>query len=88
MMRASGVDTGSSEKHLAISTVTLTRKQIEILRCVAGVRTALHVSGDGKVSHSVSSVLRELLEEARPRLEDELARAGFPVTRDSTRDDE
>jgi hypothetical protein len=62
------------------STIVLTRGQMEILRRVAGVRTACNSFTSGKTGHSVSSVLRQVLEEARPLLEDELAEAGFPVT--------
>ena len=76
----SGVDTGSGRQFAAVtSTVVLTGGQIEILRRVAGVRTARNTSYSGKSSHSVSSVLRQVLEEARPLLEDELVKAGFPV---------
>jgi hypothetical protein len=73
----------SEQSAMVTSTVVLTRKQIEMLRRIAGVRTARNVSIPGKTSHSVSSVLRQLLEEVRPQLEDELAEAGFPVIRDA-----
>ena len=72
---------------MVTSTVVLTRGQIEILRRIAGVRTARNVSIPGKTSHSVSSVLRQVLEQARAQLEDELEAAGFPVIRDSKRPD-
>ena len=76
----SSMNTDSSEQSATVtSTVVLTGGQIEILRRVAGVRTACRTSISGKTSHSVSSVLRQVLEEARPLLEDELAMAGFPV---------
>jgi hypothetical protein len=76
------VDTDpSGETTMVTSTVVLTRGQIDILRRIAGVRTARNVSIPGKTSHSVSSVLRQVLEEARPQLEGELAEAGFPVIR-------
>jgi hypothetical protein len=78
--RASSVDKGFSEQSAMVtSTIVLTRGQMEILRRIAGVRTACHTSISGKTSHSVSSVLRQVLEKARPRLENELAEAGFPV---------
>ena len=74
--RASSVDKGFSDA-MVTSTIVLTRGQIEILRRLAGVRTACSTPISGKTSHSVSSVLRQLLEHARPRLENELAEAGF-----------
>jgi hypothetical protein len=78
--RTSGEDIGSRrQSDMVTSTVVLTGGQIEILRRVAGVRTARNTSYSGKSSHSVSSVLRQVLEEARPLLEDELVKAGFPV---------
>lgn len=84
---ASEVDTNFSESEqpaMVTSTVVLTRGQIEMLRRIAGVRTARNVSIPGKTSHSVSSVLRQVLEEVRPQLEGELAEVGFPVTRGPT----
>jgi hypothetical protein len=76
------VDTGSSRQSAAVtSTIVLSREHIQILRRVAGVRTACRTSISGKTSHSVSSVLRQILEKALPLLEDELAEAGFPVIR-------
>ena len=77
----------SDQPAMVASTVVLTRRQIEMLRRVAGVRTARNVSIPGKTSHSVSSVLRQLLDDARAQLEDELAAAGFPVIRDNRRHD-
>ena len=74
------MDTDSGKQPAMVtSTVVLPREYIEILRRLAGVRTACKTSISGKTSHSVSSVLRQVLEEARLLLEDELAEAGFPV---------
>jgi hypothetical protein len=76
--RASTSDRGlGKQPAMVTSTVILSREHIEILRRIAGVRTACATSISGKTSHSVSSVLRQVLDEVRPLLEGELAEAGF-----------
>ncbi len=64
------------ETSLMTSTVVLTKRQIMVLRQISGLRTARGASNSRNTHHSVSSVLRELLEQALPRLEAELKQVG------------
>jgi hypothetical protein len=63
---------------LVTSTVVLTRRQITLLRQVAAVRTAHDSFTPDKNGHSVSSVLREVLEHALPQFEEELSQTRYP----------